>query len=133
MVSTLELKSCRHAATLLINVVEEHVSSIDFKDDTFKRTATVYNMRFVMDGCSPAISLQVAMSDLSKIIHEGITPNASALREDSETHTCLSPGSAENRQWPPAGLPEGRRRQCATLDQHGISSCGPCKGCRELT
>ena len=26
-------------------------------------------------------------------------------------------GSAENRQWPPAGLPEGRRRQCATLDQ----------------
>ena len=90
-VSALELMSSPHAATLLLNVVEEHVSSIDFKDDTFARIAMVYNMRFLMQGCSPAVSLQVALSDLSKIVHEGITPNASASRDDSETHTCLSP------------------------------------------
>ena len=91
MVSALELNSCRHAATHLLNVIEDHVSSRDFKDDTYKRIATVFNLQFLMEGVSPAISLQVAMSDLSKIIHEGITTNASALRDDSETHTCLSP------------------------------------------
>ena len=86
--STLELQSSKHAATYLLNYVEDFCASVDFKDDTYALIAAIYSLRFFMLGSSPALTVQAGLNDYAKIAYGKITANASA--EASEQHTCLS-------------------------------------------